>query len=47
MEWFGMLRKKIRQRYDEQRRMGDVTPLSLIVCAAIVLYAVYKSYSGQ
>jgi hypothetical protein len=47
MEWLAMLMRKILLRYHEQRRMGDVTPLSLAVCLAIVLFAIYKSYIGQ
>jgi hypothetical protein len=47
MRPFSSFGRKVRERYDEQRRMGEITPLSVAVCAGIVLYALYKSYAGQ
>jgi len=47
MRSFSRQERKPEQRHDEQRRMGDVTLLSLAVCAAILLFALYKSHTGQ
>ena len=38
------LRERLEERFQEQRRTGDVTWLSVAVCAGIVLLAVWNTY---
>ena len=36
--------RRVRERDDQLPRTGDITPLSVLVCVGILLYAVVKSY---
>jgi hypothetical protein len=39
--------RRLRERFEEERRTGDVTITSVVVCVAILLLAILKKYFEQ